>query len=424
MSSQGKLAAAIMLALAANARAELSLFDNRLKLEGFATFGMIKADDPQVTVKVDDRTSTGSTNDVRLDADSQISGQATVVLSNSVKGVVQLLAKKDDKSQFKPKVEWAYLSWQASDELDFKLGRSVAPIFLMSDYRNLFYAQTAARPSIAYSTNPITWQDGINVLWEPKVGSNNFTVDAFYGKTRLSVGSSVSIDFSKAWGIAGKWSSGPFSARLGYSSYDYKVTAPPIAGLIGFVATIPPAFCSNCAQLMSKEMDIEHGKSNLKTFGLAYDDEQYIAQAEWARREQTLANAPVTDSYYAMGGIRYGSLTPYLMYTNFKTKGDKLPFSGPAASPYADTLGFLRSTRLGIGSPDGNTYTLGLRWDLAPRIALKAQIDHMRFSQPELGSTFVVKFPQNIYASPALGLSKQYFDGRVNLYTLNLDMIF
>ena len=66
--------------------------------------------------------------------------------NGKVKGVLQLLSKKTLENTYRPTVQWAYLDWQASRDLNLKLGRTVSPIFLLSDYSNLNYSQTMARP--------------------------------------------------------------------------------------------------------------------------------------------------------------------------------------------------------------------------------------------------------------------------------------
>lgn len=177
-------------------------FSDWFKFDAFGTLGAYKGDSKIAGVRTDQRQIIASMDEWRFDGDSQASAQFTVNPNGKLKGVLQLISKKDVNGSHKPTVEWAYASYPITSEIDLKVGRSVAPIFLMSDYRNLNYAQTTARPqSEVYQINPITYQDGVTARWDKKMGSALMQVEAFIGSTKVSVAGG-DVDLNRVKGVS------------------------------------------------------------------------------------------------------------------------------------------------------------------------------------------------------------------------------
>ncbi|WP_374356931.1 hypothetical protein, partial [Chitinimonas sp.] len=183
----GKRAAVVACLMALSSPALCASWSDWVKVDGFGTVGAYMADDPIATARVDGRQSSGSRDGQwRYDGDTQLSVQATVNPAGPWRAVLQMLSKKDYQGSQQPHVEWAYASWQARPELNIKLGRTVIPVYLDSDFRNLFYAQTWARPpSVFYGQNNVTYQDGLSLVYEQALGGGDLGLEAFAGQSRV-----------------------------------------------------------------------------------------------------------------------------------------------------------------------------------------------------------------------------------------------
>ena len=80
-----------------------------------------------------------------------------------------------------------------------------------------------------------------------------------------------------------------------------------------------------------------------------------------------------------MGGWRFGNFTPYAMVARQRVTSDT-QYSG-VANPM---LGAYVNGLLASGNTSQKSWSLGLRWDLAKNMALKAQYDRLR---PDHGAT-------------------------------------
>ncbi len=412
-----------------NARA-FDFFNDMLRIEGFGTLGGFSSDlDPAVVpspaggryvapqVRADVRESHGSVdNNVIYDADTSLSVQATLNPNGPIQGVLQLLSKQDIHASQRPKVEWAYASWQATQNFNAKLGRVVAPIFLLSDTRNVAYAQTMVRPfSSLYPLNPITNLDGANFMWEDKVGDYKYYVEGMYGRTEIALGSGT-FKVPKMYGLDTKWSRGNWSFRGGWSHFDVDVELVPTSQARVDAAininTLIPGSCPNCKSVLTSRAGLTGQALDIFTIAGQWEHDDYAVTAEFANRKGTSLIAPSLQGYYILGSKRIGAWTPFIAWGRLRSTEAPLGLQNPLNS---QTIADLDDAR-GFGRPNRTEQAVGVRWDFMPKAALKAQWEQFRFASPRNGSG-----AQTQYYTPN---PNNLFDGVVNTYTLNLDFIF
>lgn len=391
-----------------------------LKFDGFGTIGAFKANDPVAGLRADSRQSTYSLNEWRFDGDTQASIQATLNPNGKLKAVLQLISKKDINSSHKPTVEWAYVSYPLTSELDIKVGRTVAPVFMMSDYRNLAYSQTTVRPqNEVYAINPITYQDGVTGRWEKKIGSGMFAVEGFFGKTKVSVAIG-SVDVQRTKGLSLRWTEGNWSARVGYSTNTLSFTSQSVSATLKSLTSLPAVVCTNCASVIPSIAALDGIEAKLKTIGFTYDDGIWIGQFEYGKRQSSSIIVAPVSGWNVLAGYRVGDFTPFVGMGSLKVDSAEAGLiAGPGApASFKAQLKYLNAARIAIGSPDRDAYALGVRWDFAKNLALKAQFDSIKMAKPEIGSTGIITYPTSMLGKPS------GFDGRVSMLTFNLDFVF
>jgi hypothetical protein len=152
----------------------------------------------------------------------------------------------------------------------------------------------------------------------------------------------------------------------------------------------------------------------LQTLGVSFDNDEYLAQAEFARRSSSTVLAAKAEGWYIMAGKRINNWTPYFMLGQFKIVEDDLGLQALAAPT---TVKFYNDSLAGLGKGNRIQMGAGVRWDFAPKFALKAQWDQYDIQQPRVGKNVVVDYPISA-ATPT------EFDGKVHSLTLNLDFVF
>ncbi|QZA77307.1 hypothetical protein K4H28_13600 [Deefgea tanakiae] len=395
--------------------------DDWLQINGFGTLGAFHGDDSVATVRVDPRQKYGAQNETRFDGDSQLSLQAIVNPRGVVKGVVQLLSKQDYQGSQAPQIEWAYLSWDASPELNIKLGRTIAPVLLMSDYRNVFYAQTMVRPPPeVYNVNSISNLDGISASWSRNLGEGELTLETYLGTTSIDFNAGSS-DIHQMFGLSALWSEGPYKVRLGYSYNNATFNSVTGKKASQAIATLPVSQCSNCQTEIDTRVKFDRISNHITTLAVVYDHEQWLTQAELVYRQSQSITVGDVVAGYAMLGYRYGDFTPYLALAATHIRDDEMNLqAGSLATPAIKTqLNYLNQSRFGRGLGDHSTFTAGLRWDVGKNIALKTQIDYVNYRSSDIGSSGgLASFPTSLLGTP------NGFDGSLMIYTLNLDFVF
>lgn len=388
--------------------------NDKLRLEGFGTLGAFQADSRDAMVRADSREKTGSQHDLRFDADSVLAAQITVNPTGPLKAVAQFVSKQDYKGSFRPKTEWAYVGWDATSTLNVKVGRVVAPVFMTSETRNIGFAQIMARPmNTVYQINPITNVDGGNFKWNTRLGDNELGLEGMAG--RASVANSLgTFDSKRSFGLGAHYTVGPWTLRAGLSSFKIDVDSPTIAAQLATIKASPA--CSNCSGVIDDRFGMNGIKVEIQTLGVLYDDDDYIAQAEFATRPTTSTLIPETQGWYVMAGKRINAWTPYVMAGEFKVTESNLGLQA-AAPVAAAAIQFYNDSLFGLGNSHRKQIGAGVRWDFAPKLALKFQWDQYKVSSPNVSKNVIVDYPIS-------ATSPTPFGGKVNSLTLNLDFIF
>lgn len=336
----------------------------------------------------------GVKKNVRTGVDSNLGLQADITINSWLSLTGQGLVRKDAEDDFGAEATLAFAKAKINDGLSIRVGRMGIPVFMISEYRNVGYANNFVRPpQEMYSQVPFNGIDGIDATWQHAFGATNVTAQIAVGRSKGALASPASLDnvmFEArslvALNLAAEY--GPFSARLGRA--DGKITITGSSALNGLLASLRSVGSGyRFAQLntLADELAPTSKKASFTSAGLGLDWNNIIGQAEYAKRK-TDSYINDTTSWYVLAGYRSGKFLPY--YSHAKLSIDSVPANTgqaacPAGYPAACTptlralsagVASLRYT--GLGQGEQSTDSLGLRWDLVNSAALKFQIDYIK----------------------------------------------
>ena len=379
------LAFALMAATGALAQAG-TLGDGNLNISGFGTLGVAKTNTDDVKfVRYNQASGTG--NSPRLDLDTNLGLQASYLMTDTLSGTVQVLTRKNTSQQFTTDLTWAFLKYKATDEVSIRLGRVQLPAFLISDYQNVGFANTMMRPPVEmYGQEPLEGLDGGDVNWQHAFGDNNVTVQAFVGKSRgkLFVPATASVAHydAPAYGLAVTLEHGPVTLRAAH--LRAKVETNDLTSL----NQLTDAYAKFGFTQLASDLTLKGGKHmSFTEIGATLDWNNIVAQAEYAqRRQQDKVWVPQSNSWYVMGGYRFGKVLPYIGHSHLGAGDVKI--SVPTLPAPLAALG--AQTRYLIQPPEQTNTLVGVRWDFAKNLALKVQYDHV---QPKAKSGTLVYGP-------------------------------
>ena len=191
--------------------------------------------------------------------------------------------------------------------------------------------------------------------------------------TEESLPDGVRIDGDDAYLINLTAERGPARVRLGRASARIAVQSADLDTLSGalrqaaaFVPTLAP---------VADALSAGSARGNFDALGLRLDFERVFVDTEYTwRRVDTRAGQGDARSWSLVLGARVGTLTPYAIASAFADESEspdlELP-PVPQLAPLADAVEAVYEDR------SQSTLGLGVRWDLAPKLALKAQVERV-----------------------------------------------
>lgn len=350
---------------------------------GFATLGLVRTSTDDAQYNIPNQTR-GADKSASAEVDSKLAAQVGAKFNSTFSATLQLLSKQNGKGNFTPGVEWAFLKAQLAPSVSVRLGRMGGPFFMVSDFRDVGFANTMLRPpQDVYGQVPVSHFDGADLTYQLPVGSATLTMQALVGKASDVVGR-LDVDLNRVRGVnANLEFDNGLTLRLGHIQGRLSVKIGTIDSLVAVLRATPFASVGN-------ELDATDKPSSFTGAGLSWDQGDWVWNAEYTMRR---SKSFVTDTkgWYVMGGHRFGSWTPYVTLSQLKHVDSNVTNT---VVPLNAQLGQLKATVdyvLEAQIQQQKTLALGTRWDFRRNFALKAQLERVKpdgrglFSQTQPG---------------------------------------
>jgi predicted porin len=367
-------------------------------ISGFGTAALTSSDTDDAEF-IRPNQAAGVRKDWRTGVDSNFGIQATYKVNDWLSFTGQGLVRKDAIDHYRAQAAWAFAKFKVNDEVNIRVGRMGTPVYMISDFRNVGYANTMLRPpaEVYRQVNGDSF-DGADVIYQHGFGDTTLSTQFVAGRSSVEVVGS-DLEFKPLVGLNFLVENGPFTLRLG--RVQAKFTLSGNAAL----ESLPPTLRAVGLGSVADRIPLNKVKGSFTSIGGTYDANNIVLQGEYAQRRTDTLLVPDTNSWYVMGGYRFGKVLPYYYHGNIKQKSDRniatLPTTGPLAPLSA---GVNASIKAALQSADA----VGVRWDFMKSLALKVQYDHIK---PRDGTGAFIK------ATPT-------FKGPVNVYAIALDFVF
>ena len=336
----------------------------------------------------------------RTGPDTNFGVQGTAKFNNDLSATVQGLVRKDATDNFGAELTLAFVKYKMNDDFSFRLGRIATPIYMVSDFRNVGYANTMLRPPAeVYRQVSNMSFDGADVVYTHGFGDTSLTVQFGVGNSTVKSAGNYDVVFKPLTALHVVLENGPFTVRFGRADATFSVEG--FSAINTLLATLNSVGLTQVA----KDFGVTDVRGSFTSVGGTLDYKNFLVQTEYAVRKTESRTIMDTTSYYAMLGYRFGKITPYYYYGNIKQDDPRtyagLPTTGPLAGLTAAVNGVAKA---GLQS----TNAVGVRWDFHKSAALKVQLDH---EKPEDGNGAFVN-------------AKPTFKGPVNVYAVGIDFVF
>jgi hypothetical protein len=378
--------------------------NGNLTISGFGTLGVAKSDtDAAQFARYNQAEGVGDRP--RIGLDTNLGLQASYVLDDRLSATVQVLSRKNTSPSFTTDLSWAFLKYKVSDELSVRVGRVALPVFMISDYQNVGYANTMMRPPVEmYAQAPIESGDGVDFNYQHALGDTNFSAQGVLGVSRgklflVSTGT-VATYRAPVRGLSVAAEHGPLTVRAAWLSAT--MSSNDIAPMNTLVSTLHSVGFGQ----LGDDLSVASGKKiSFAALGATLDWHNVVGQSEYGqRRARDQVYIPDTNSWYAMLGYRIGKVLPYYSHADARGAGSSVTL--PAGFPASGALS--TAVRGVLTAPAQSSDALGVRWDLAKAVDLKLQIDRVH---PHVRNGMLIY-------GPATGL------GSVTVVGATLDYVF
>lgn len=316
--------------------------------------------------------------------DSRASLQASYRFSARTEATVQAVIRHKPEATFKNVVEWAFVSHELVPNLQLRAGRVGLDFFLLSDYRNVGYLQTAVRPNVDfYGFLPVYAVDGGDLSWSFAQGSARWKLKTQVGQGAADFpvfgGGNYGFRVHRLFDVSVVREAGPWRAKAAFVATDIKTDLPtnPLVDPLGAIAANPfvgPAIQADAANYL-REFSIRGTHVTYSSLGAAYDDGTWQLQAEGSRMTGERRVVAQGTAWYVQAGRRFGALMPFVVLSAYQPKYGPATIAAAWPFPGGAQLQGGAVTVLNTSRIDQHTTGVGIRWDVLPNAAVKAQWD-------------------------------------------------
>jgi hypothetical protein len=368
-----------------------------VRISGFGTAALTWADKDNAEFSRPNQ-ARGADKQPTTGVDSNLGLQADYTINSWLSVTGQGLVRKDAQDDFGAELTWAFAKARLSDAVSIRVGRIGLPVFMISDYRNVGYANTFLRPPAEmYSQVPFNNLDGADLTWQRSFGDTTYTAQLAYGRTKADVYGGAQVEARDMTALNLVAEHGPLTLRIGRA--DTKITVSNQAALntlLGSLRSAGAGYKLPALTTLAGELAPDRKKGSFTSVGAGFDWKNVVAQTEYAKRKSD-SYLNDTTAWYVMAGYRIGSFLPYYSHAKLRIDGvvaNTVPASCPAGYPAAcgatvralsSAVATLKYSGLGQGAQ--TTDSAGVRWDFYRAVALKVQVDRVR---PDAGNGLLI----------------------------------
>ncbi|MBU2113547.1 MAG: porin [Gammaproteobacteria bacterium] len=334
-----------------------------LTINGFASIkaGMTMGSDEQLY---------GYTDDVDFKNESLFAVQVMSDLGEKLSITAQLMGR--GREDFNAEFEWAFLSYQLTDNMQINAGRLRTPFYKYSDFKDVGYAYDWSRVPEAVYNLDFDNIEGVSLYRTATLGSFDSTLQFIAGSfdgDAVVTGLTVQAKIDQILGATWELSKDGISARLAYLVGKTSLSNADVDGLVGILA-------QSGLSAVASAIDVDEENSSFMGLALSLDKNDWVGVAEITRTEVDDSLIAEQNGYYVSLGHRFGSLTPYVSYEKRDNDAKReITNMLPQGVPAQLLLGV--SQAVDRFEVKRDAWNLGLRYDFHPSAAFKAQVTRL-----------------------------------------------
>ncbi|WP_282176928.1 hypothetical protein [Vibrio nereis] len=393
-------------------------------VSGFGTLGYTYESEDNIAYLRDNTQTADPDDDGTFMSDSNLGLQVDATFNWRWSATAQVLLNNSVDYDLEDITELAFVRYTPSANWSFRAGRIGISAYAAADSRHIDYAHLWVRPpQELYGSVSFNNLDGIGVSYFSNNPDFNWSATVEYGQNRqtgeLAAANQdyrTKLDDVLSLSLAldqDEWQWQLSYAQVGGLSVEHDELLSSLHAQVKGVADLGVPGISADAQQVYDYLTVNNEPVNYLQAAASYFDGRWCFESEVFKISADQESIPQGVGGYALLGRAFDNITPYAMYGRVKQSNSRYNSSSDWGALDPALAQLQQGTLLGIDSIriDQSTYSVGVRWDLLPNLALKAQMDHVEIDPYGYG----------LWATSGEGIDKSR---DVQVYTLNMNFIF
>ncbi|TQV75468.1 porin [Aliikangiella marina] len=307
--------------------------------------------------------------DLNFDNDSLFGVQLSSDLDEDLNFTAQLISRGRD--EWATDVEWAYMSYQANENVRFQFGKQRTPYFMYTEFFDVGFAYHWIAPPAGVYDLPLGTVTGLNTILSGSTGSVEHTFEILFGQENAdafldgqNLESEIKDLFLFSWTVNYDW----LMLRASQTTADITLEVTDLDPLLAGWRQTPFASVADALEFTEDE-------ATFTEFGMRIElgDFQLIAEVTEFESDDNFTGDQ--ESYFVSAAYRIDTVTLHLTYGADETDNDFSALAGVPAGvdPGLDALLAASNLTLQSRFEDATYTTVGFRWDFNPAAALKVE---------------------------------------------------
>ncbi len=343
-------------------------------VNGFGTLGVTKADNEYFSSR-NSISQDGVFDEWSFGLDSRIGLQLDYDPTDTLSFSVQFVAAERAENSFNKSLHSAYVSFDLSPSWELRLGRQAANFFMLSTYRHVGFAQLWAHPITEfYGQISTDYGDGIGLNHQMALHDGVLRTQFWLNKATLFYYTNEVTTFNVEpnYGLMTTWESDTWSFSFMYTTIkfdDENGNYQPLENAIQAMAPLWPDI-----EGLDAKLSFDDNRAHYYSLGASYDANNWVVRTEVGYINTKSFFSDEVRSGYVLIGHRFNTITPFVALSAIKNKRTDIPaYSGN--NPFVLQLEQNLNDFAHYFHQSQKTLSVGFRWDVKPKVAVKAQLD-------------------------------------------------
>lgn len=336
----------------------------------------------------------GYTEDPTFEPDSIMGLQFSHKFDDKLTATAQVIAKAE--TNWRADLAWAYLSYEATDNLQLFFGRQRIPFYAYSEFIDVGYTYHWNTPPGQVYSAPLDTVNGFGAVYTHEIGHFTSKWHLTLGEGRNSPTDRFVFDYPDLKNLVWSIEQDNYKFRLNYGTSRQAFENAGFNALAAPFEQQGPAAGLSDDQIQNIVNKIISDYTNnddddtiaFLIAGFNYNNGNWLIASEYSQLTFKNSLVPSQDVWYASVGYQFNNITPHFTYGGQDPKIPNTDFLLPAeATGDAILVGTSQAIRAITQSFSNNQRiaTVGVRWDFHPSVALKFDITR-RWREQSVGS--------------------------------------